>query len=127
MPDRPRLLIVDDHAGFRRQARKLLDGDGLDVVGEAGDGDTCQIEMERLQPDLVLLDVRLPGVDGFTVAERIARRPAAPLVVLTSSRPVESFEPRLLASPAIGFVAKHELSGARLLELLRRARPEGGP
>jgi len=66
-------LIVDDHAGFRRMARALLEADGFGVVGEAGDGETALIEAARLRPGLVLLDVQLPDLDGFEVAVRLAR------------------------------------------------------
>ena len=72
------VLIVDDHAAFRERARALLQDDGFEVVGEAGDGDAAVEAAHRLRPQIVLLDVRLPGIDGFEVAERLAAaaRPA---------------------------------------------------
>jgi DNA-binding NarL/FixJ family response regulator len=108
------VLIVDDHDGFRAMARALLDADGFDVIGEAADGEAAVTSARRLRPDVVLLDVQLPGLDGFAVA---AADPA-PAVVLISSRGVDAFRRRLADSPALGFIAKAELSGACLASLL---------
>ena len=66
------VLIVDDHDGFRATARALLEADGFDVIGEAADGEAAVASARRLRPDVVLLDVQLPGLDGFAVAERLA-------------------------------------------------------
>jgi DNA-binding NarL/FixJ family response regulator len=124
------LLIVDDHAGFRSFARALLEADGFVVLGEAVDGRSAVESARALGPDAVLLDVALPDVDGFVVCERIladmhppttpARRP---VVVLTSSRDASAFRSRLAASGAHGFIAKQDLSGAALAELLHRRQP----
>ncbi len=85
-PDRgvmdARLLIVDDHASFRAFARRLLSVDGFDVIGEATDGAAALSATRELCPDVVLLHVQLPHVDGFSVAEALAARPSAPAVVL---------------------------------------------
>ena len=75
-------------------------------------------EAARLSPEVVLLDVQLPGPDGFAVAERLAAAPDAPAIVLISSRDVTGYHRRLVRSPARGFIAKSELSAARLAELL---------
>ena len=72
------ILIVDDHAGFRAGARALLEADGFDVLGEAADGESAVKQVRRLRPQVVLLDVQLPGLDGFAVAERLAAEPSAP-------------------------------------------------
>jgi CheY-like chemotaxis protein len=64
------VLIVDDHPTFRATARMLLEAEGYDVIGEAPDGTTAIMESRRLHPDLVLLDVNLPDLDGFQVARR---------------------------------------------------------
>jgi DNA-binding NarL/FixJ family response regulator len=109
------VLIVDDHAGFRAGARALLTADGFDVVGEAADGEAALEAVRRLRPEVVLLDIQLPGLDGFEVAERLAGGPA---VVLISSRGPEAFRRRLARSPARGFIAKAELSGPCLASLL---------
>ena len=112
------LLIVDDHTGFRTFARALMEAEGLDVIGEAGDGPTALTEIARLDPDVVLLDVMLPGLDGFEVCDHLAALAERPAVVLTSSRDATSYADRLRRSPARGFVAKHALSAAALMSLL---------
>ena len=112
------VLIVDDHAGFRGFARRLLEADGLRVVGEAADGLSALAAVEALQPQLVLLDVLLPDTDGFVVAATLAERVDRPAVVLTSSREAADFGRRLERSPVKGFVHKDDLSGNVLLELV---------
>jgi DNA-binding NarL/FixJ family response regulator len=112
------VLIVDDHDGFRHNARALLEADGFDVVGEASDGESAMVEAVRLQPRCVLLDVQLPDVDGFAVAQRLAATDHPPAVVLTSSRDASSFRRRLSGSPALGFLPKNELSGEALAAFL---------
>ena len=114
----PTVLIVDDHPGFRSAARALLEADGFDVIGEAADGESALAAAERLRPGLVVLDIQLPDLNGFAVAERLASSQSAPAVVLVSSRTASSYRRRLAASPALGFVAKSELSGAALSALL---------
>ena len=109
-----RVLIVDDHAPFRALARMLLVADGFEVVGEAGDGAEALRTARRLGPDVVLLDVQLPGTDGFGVAEAHAGEPAAPVVVLVSSRSRTDYGRRVDDSRAQGFIDKAELSGAAL-------------
>lgn len=115
---RPSVLIVDDHDAFRASASALLEAEGFDVIGEAPDGATALSEVERLRPDLVLLDVRLPDLDGFTVAERLATTGEPPAVVLISSREAAVYGGRVERAPARGFIAKRELSGAKLATLL---------
>ncbi len=74
---RPSVLIVDDHRRFRASARALLESEGFDVVGEAADGDAALREATALRPGLVLLDIQLPGRDGFAVADELASGPVA--------------------------------------------------
>jgi CheY-like chemotaxis protein len=112
-----RVLVVDDHEGFRAVARALLEGDGLRVVAEAADGAQAVIAAEQLSPDLVLLDVHLPDMDGFEVSQRLAALPRPPVVVLTSSRPIADIRRRVGECPVAGFVPKHQLSGSALLDL----------
>ena len=90
---RTRVLIVDDHDGFRASARALLEAEGFAVVGEAADGIGALAAVERLRPDVVLLDVQLPDLDGFAVAERLAAAPDPPRVVLISSRDARRVRP----------------------------------
>ena len=115
------VLIIDDHAAFRVQARALLAADGFTVIGEAVDG-TSGLEAARtLRPDLVLLDIGLPDVEGFEVASELAVTGPPPLVVLTSSREASEYGPRLTGSRVLGFIPKDELSGASIRALVRLA------
>ena len=121
------VLIVDDHASFRVSARLLLSAEGYEVVGEAEDGRTGLAAAERLAPDVVLLDVRLPDTNGFEVAAELAARCAA-IVVLTSSHDGSDFGTLVQNSGAGGFIPKADLSGAALDALLQGAtQSPGGP
>jgi DNA-binding NarL/FixJ family response regulator len=111
------VVIVDDHAGFRTFARALLEAEGFDVVGEAADGQSALALTRRLEPELVLLDVALPDMDGFAVCEALLEDGSGPTVILTSSRDVSSYRRRLKRSRARGFIPKSELSGPALAEL----------
>jgi DNA-binding NarL/FixJ family response regulator len=114
---RTRILVVDDHPGFRSFARALLVAEGFDVVGEAEDAASAVEAAARLQPELVLLDVRLPDGDGFDVAERLLSQPDPPVVVLCSTRDADAYRHRLAQTSARGFIPKRELTGAALREL----------
>ena len=107
IPPMPTVLVVDDHAGFRARARMLLEAEGYDVVAEAG----------RVRPDIVLLDVQLPDIDGFDVAARITGGEDAPMVLLTSSRDWSDSPDLIARSGARGFVRKDQLSGDALSAL----------
>jgi DNA-binding NarL/FixJ family response regulator len=111
-----RVLIVDDHAPFRALARRLLTADGFDIVGEAADGAAALDAARDLCPDVVLLDVQLPDIDGFRVAQALARPGLA--VVLVSSRADSDYGSRVATSPARGFIAKSDLSGEGLQRVL---------
>jgi DNA-binding NarL/FixJ family response regulator len=112
------VLIVDDHPSFRASARMLLEAEGFDVVGEAPDGLTAIKAVHELQPQMVLLDVQLPDIDGFEVAARITANGSAPAVVLTSSRDVHDLGPLGDSAQVRGFIPKSELSGSALEALL---------
>ena len=112
------VLVVDDHQGFRSRARALLEADGFEVVGEAADGRSALAETRRLRPDVVLLDIQLPDLDGFEVAERLTDGGAPPAVVLTSSRDWSDSAELITGSGARGFVAKDQLSGPTIEELI---------
>ena len=112
------VLVVDDHAEYRVSVRALLVAAGFDVVGEAGTGAEALEAVGRLGPDVVLLDVRLPDIDGITVAASVALLPEPPLVVLVSSRDRAAYGARLLNAPVRGFLAKSDVSGAALRRLL---------
>jgi len=111
------VLIVDDHAPFRASARRMLELDGYDVVAEAEDGASGLALAEELEPELVLLDVALPDLSGFEVAERLAESSDA-AVVLVSSRDPSDFGTRLQRSPVRGVIPKDELSCEAILSLL---------
>ena len=112
------LLIVDDHEHFRSMAKALLEAEGYDVVGEAADGLSAIAASARLRPEIVLLDIQLPDMDGFEVASVLAASASAPAIVLTSTRDAASYRHRLSESPARGFVPKNELNGATIARLV---------
>ncbi len=116
-----RILVVDDHAGFRATARRWLEAEGWTVVGEARDGASALFAASALRPDVVLLDIGLPDMDGFVVAERMASN-GVPDVVLVSSRDPGAYADRIANSAAIGFIAKEDLDGDGLRALLASVR-----
>jgi DNA-binding NarL/FixJ family response regulator len=113
-----KLLIVDDHPGFRRFAGILLASEGFDVTGAAPDGESALDAVRAQHPDVVLLDVQLPGIDGFEVAGRLAACEDPPSVVLTSSRSASDYGMRLAQAPVKGFIPKQDLSGEAILAAL---------
>lgn len=115
---RATVLIVDDHPAFRASARALLQAEGYDVVGESGDGDEALAAVDALRPEIVLLDIQLPGANGFEVADRLASRDDPPAVVLISSREADAYGSRLGEARSRGFITKGELSGKALAALL---------
>ena len=118
MPPVMSVLIVDDHPSFRASARRLLEAEGFEVVGEAGDGHAAIAAAEQLKPDLVLLDVQLPDLNGFEVAERLAALALPLAVILTSSRNPAEYGRLTTDTLVRGFVPKADLSGAVLTALL---------
>jgi DNA-binding NarL/FixJ family response regulator len=116
MPER--VLVVDDHEPFRRLAGRLLEEIGREVVGEAGTGKEALSESRRLKPDLVLLDIQLPDIDGFAVATSLSSEPEPPAVLLVSSRDATDYGPLLYGCGALGFITKADLSADSLKALL---------
>src|SRR4051794_37669870 len=98
------VLIVDDHASFRTAARNVLEHHGYEVVGEAPDGETALAAVRELRPDVVLLDVQMPGIDGFEVASRLNAGADAPAIVLVSSRDVIDYGEAVAESGVRGFI-----------------------
>ena len=117
----PTVLIVDDHPGFRRMARRMLEEGGFHVVAEAVDAAGALAAVHEHRPQLVLLDIQLPDLDGFAVAEALVVGANSPVVVLTSSRSASDYGSRIGRSPARGFVPKAELSGPVLADLFQAA------
>ena len=99
-------------------ARRLLEAEGFAVVGEASDGQGALAAAEQLHPDLVLLDVSLPDIDGLEVAARLAAAGSPAVVVLSSSRAASEYGSTVAQTPARAFIPKAELSGAALAGLV---------
>jgi DNA-binding NarL/FixJ family response regulator len=113
-----RVLVVDDHPSFRRSASALLAAEGYEVVAEAVDGASAVALAKEVEPDLVVLDIQLPDLDGFAVAECLLTSDPDLEIVLVSSRDRSSYGPLIEASGARGFLAKDDLSGPALGRLL---------
>jgi DNA-binding NarL/FixJ family response regulator len=111
-------VIVDDHPSFRAVARTVLETDGFTVVGTASDGESGVAEALRLEPDVVLLDVELPDIDGFEVAARLRRAGSSSAIVLASSRESTDFGSLVAESGARGFVSKPDLTGEAVRALV---------
>jgi DNA-binding NarL/FixJ family response regulator len=114
-----RLLIVDDHPGFRRTAARTLGAAGWEVVGEAADGEGALREAERCAPDLVLLDVGLPDISGIEVTRRLHDRDPDLAVVVTSTHERADYGELAVEAGARGFVSKMDLDGDSLEVLLK--------
>jgi DNA-binding NarL/FixJ family response regulator len=112
------VVIADDHPSFRASARAILEADGFEVVGEADDGAAAIAASRLLGPDVILLDVQLPDMDGFAVLDRLERPEGRPAVVLVSSRDASDYGALIEQSGARGFIPKAELSGSALSALL---------
>ncbi len=117
------LVVVDDHARFRKVVGELLAAAGWRIVGEASTGAAALDLIARVAPDVVLLDVVLPDMDGFAVADRLAAAGSASAIVLTSGHDSCDFGGRVRASPARGFLAKEMISGQSLAALLAGGQP----
>ena len=113
-----RVLLVDDHPSFRRSARALLAEEGFEVVAEAEDGAAALDLAADRDPELVLLDIQLPDLDGFEVASRLLERHPGLAIVLVSTRERSDYGSLIEQSGARGFVSKIDLAGAVLDALL---------
>jgi DNA-binding NarL/FixJ family response regulator len=112
------VLVVDDHRGFRERAHELLEAEGFDVVGEAADAASGIEAARTLRPDVVLLDVQLPDLDGVRASKLIGPVNGSLAIILISSRDIADLGGALAESPALGFIPKSELSGEALRRLL---------
>src|SRR4029453_18774028 len=101
-------LVVDDHPSFRKTARMLLESEGFEVVGEAADGASALEAASSLRPDVVLLDIKLPDIDGFEAAGALATNGSPPVILLTSSHDPRDFGSLIEESGARAFIPKAE-------------------
>ena len=113
------IVIVDDDPRFRGIARRLLESEGFAVIGEASDGREALSVTRELEPDILLLDVQLPDLDGIEVATQLSAGGDGPAIVLTSTRDESDFGPQVEQSGARGFVPKDEISAERITSLCR--------
>jgi two-component system chemotaxis response regulator CheY len=114
------IVLVDDHADFRAHATVLLEAAGYEVVGSCPDGRSALTAIAELRPDVVLLDVQLPDIDGFSVIEQVDGRVDGPIVVLISTRDAADYGARVARSGAAGFISKEELSARSLAQVVSR-------
>jgi DNA-binding NarL/FixJ family response regulator len=114
-----RCLIVDDSEEFLGSASRLLESQGLQVVGHASSGADAVRLTEKLQPDVVLVDVLLGDEDGLEVTRRLTAGAPSTRVVLISTHSEEELADVLAESSAFGFLPKKALSAAAIAELLR--------
>ena len=118
-----RVMLVDDHAAFRHSASVLLELEGVRVVATAESGEQALELLDAWAAisdaaDVVLVDLRLPGMDGVDVSEAISGRPSPPLVILISSHDEAASDPRVVGAPVLGFLPKRDLTCAAILALL---------
>ena len=110
-----RVLVVDDQETYRRAMTAVVEAtDGFVVVGQAGSGEQSLEAAAALRPDLVLMDVNLPGIDGIEASRRLTGRPGGPAVVLLSTYDVDEFD--ISGSGAVDYVPKAAFGPDRLAE-----------
>jgi DNA-binding NarL/FixJ family response regulator len=114
-----RVLVVDDDPLVRTGLRLLLDGDDVVVAGEAGDGAEAVRQVEALAPDVVLMDIRMPGIDGLAATEAIRARPDPPQVIVLTTFDADEHVMRALRAGAAGFLLK-DTSPADLVAAVKR-------
>jgi two-component system response regulator EvgA len=117
-----RVLIVDDHERFRRTARRVLEADGWDVVGEAVDGAGAMRAVGSIDADVILLDVGLPDISGLEVARRLRELGPPVAIVVISTHDSADYRDLALANGARGFLAKAALTGPALDEVVNDDR-----
>lgn len=120
------VLICDDQEAFRAVAREVVNATrGFQVVGEAETGEESVVAAGRLHPDLVLMDVHLPGIDGLEASRRIRAADPKVAVLLLSTYDPEDFAARIAGSGAVAFIPKATFGPDRLSDAWARAAPHG--
>ena len=122
---RPRVMVVDDNAGFRESLLALLDAGDLEVVGEARSGEEALSIVENLSPDVVLMDVRMPGIDGIETTRRLKRARPTLGVVALSGHEDQAIVREMLVAGASGYVLK-DSDGDDILNAVLHAAHGGG-
>jgi DNA-binding NarL/FixJ family response regulator len=114
------VLLVDDQPSVRRGLRMRLELEpDMSVVGEAGDGEEATSLAQALRPDVVIMDVRMPGTDGVSATETLRAIVSQSAIVILSLYDDAETRARAEAAGATAFVAKHQM-GAKLLATIRR-------
>ncbi|MBU6530324.1 response regulator [Streptomyces sp. NPDC057245] len=121
-----RVVVVDDEQLVRMALRLVIDGEpDLRVVGEAADGDAAVAAVDALRPDVVLMDVRMPGRDGLSATRELLGRPAPPRVLILTTFDSDDLVLDALRTGALGFVLK-DTQPPQLLDAVR-AVADGNP
>ena len=124
----PRLLIVDDNEPFLEAATRLLEADGLQVVGVAGTTAEAMARQRDLRPDIILVDINLGGENGTELARLLAGQAASGSlrVILISTYPSQDLTDLVEALPGVGFLSKSQLSGSAIRDLIEKYEGRGG-
>jgi CheY-like chemotaxis protein len=113
-----RCVIVDDDEGFLDVARELLERGGVTVAGVARNGAEALDRARAMQPDVMLIDIRLGEESGFEAARRLAGNGQAPTLIMISTHAAEDYADLIADCPAVGFVAKADLSASAIRRML---------
>jgi two-component system response regulator EvgA len=113
-----KVIVVDDHPFVRASVKALLSQDGFDIIGETGNGQEAIRLVRDLQPDLIVLDIGIPDLDGFEVINRLSVLSRSIKVLVLSTQSPEQFSIRCKHAGAAGYVCKND----ELAELSKAAR-----
>ena len=115
---RTRVVIVDDQAAFRSAARLVVEmSDGFEVVGEAETGEDAVAMVASVDPDLVLMDVNLPGIDGLEATRQIVASGSSARILVLSTYSASEYETAATEAGAVGFVPKDDFGPDSLMEV----------
>ena len=121
MTDVPRVVIVDDQSLVRTGFRMILTADGIEVVGEASDGASAVAEVRRVKPDVVLMDIRMPTMDGLEATRRILASDEATRVIILTTFDLDQYVYAALSAGASGFLLK-DVTPEQLVAAVRLVR-----